>query len=112
MTKQFPNQSVTIHGMTARAIALVRKPDAPHEVMTVREATDVDKALGDPENQHHCPLCNNEFGTAAFVAHAPQCIAKYAPRYRVWTPPGVKGVIQSYSDERPRRPGGGVFGGY
>lgn len=113
-----PFQSVSIKGMTARAMALVNKPDvprnpnSPREYMTVKTAADVDKAMGDPENQHHCPLCNNEFGTAAFAAHAPACIEKYAPRKKVWLPSGVKGVVQSYSDERPRRPGGGTYGAY
>lgn len=107
-----PVQSVNIQGATARAMALIQKPNAPREVMSVRDATDVDKAMGDPENQHHCPLCNNEFGTAAFAAHAKDCIEKYAPRKKVWLPSGVKGAVQSYSDERPRRPGGGIFGAY
>ena len=118
---EHPFREARIDGMTARAVLLVQDPgnlglrlhpDGPREFMDVRTAADVDKALGDPENQHHCPLCDNEFGTAAFVAHAPQCIAKYAPRYRVWAPPGVKGVIQSYSDERPRRPGSGLYDAY
>ena len=105
-------RSVIIPGMTARAMAVVQKPNAPREMMSVRDAFDVDKALGDPENQHHCPLCNNEFGTAAFVAHASACIDKYAPRKRVWLPAKVQGAIQAYSEDRPRRPGGGVFGSY
>lgn len=118
MTEEFPVRSVNIEGVTARAMLLVSNPtvplnpERPREYMSVRDAADVDKAMGDPENQHHCPLCNNEFGTAAFAAHAPACIEKYAPRNKLWMPAGVKGAIQSYSDERPRRPGGGVFGGY
>ena len=118
---EHPFHEERIDGMTAREVLLARDPgnlglrlhpDGPREFMDVRTAADVDKALGDPENQHHCPLCNNEFGTTAFVAHAPRCIAKYAPRYRVWTPAGVKGAVQSYSDERPRRPGSGLYDAY
>ena len=118
MSETSPIQSASIEGATAHAMALVRKPDvprnptSPREVMSVKTAADIDKAMGDPENQHHCPLCNNEFGTTAFAAHAPDCIDKYVPRQRMWFPPGVTGVMQSYSEERPRRPGGGIYGGY
>ena len=101
-----------IAGVTARALTLIQRPNAPQQYMTVKDAADADRAMGDPENHHHCPLCNNEFGTAAFKAHAPACIEKHAPRQRVWLPAGTKGAIQAHAEERPRRPGGGIFGGY
>ncbi len=110
--EQHPFRSVNIEGMTARAFFMTAHAGAQREYMTVKDAADVDKALGDPENQHHCPLCNYEYGTAAFVAHAPACIDKYAPRKRVWFPAGIKGVIQHFSEERPRRPGSGRFDAY
>lgn len=115
---EYEFREARIKGATARAMALVMRPEAPRnpelprELMTVKDAADVDKAMGDPENQHHCPLCNDEFGTAAFAAHAPACIEKHVPRKRMWAPPGTKGAIQAYSEDRPRRPGGGVFGSY
>lgn len=116
MAEQHPFREVRIEGMTARAMMMVNKPEVPHhkerprELMSVKTAADIDKAMGDPENQHHCPLCNNEFGTAAFAAHAPDCIDKWAPRQRIWT--AVPGAIQSYSEERPRRPGSGIYDAY
>lgn len=113
---EHPFQEVRIEGVTARAMALIQKPDiprkTPREFMSVKDAADVDKAMGDPENLHHCPLCNNEFGTSAFAAHAPACIEKHVPRKKLWFPPDINGTIQSYSDERPRRPGGGIYGAY
>ena len=116
--EQHEFRTVRIEGVTARAMALIqnpsppRNPERPREMMSVRDAIDADKAMSDPDNMHHCPLCNDEFGTAAFAAHASECIDKHAPRMRVWLPPGIQDTIQEYSEERPRRPGGGVYGAY
>lgn len=108
----FPVRNVIIPGMTARAFQLLNRPvPYPKEVMTVKTAADVDKALGDEGNEHCCPLCNEYFGTKAFQMHARQCIEARAPRDRVWTPAGFSAnAIQHHSDERPSRPGAGRFG--
>jgi hypothetical protein len=71
-----PVRTVVIEGAVARFFER-----APKEFTTVQEAADIDKALGDPENAHHCPLCNNFFGTYAFMRHAKSCIDTYAPAW-------------------------------
>lgn len=77
----FPVRSVLIHGEAARAWerARARQED---EAISVHDAESIDKALGDPGNTQCCPLCNELFGTAAFVRHAESCIELRAPKWR------------------------------
>ena len=35
---------------------------------------------------HNCPLCNNTMDAETFLAHAPECIKRNAPRGKVWVP--------------------------
>jgi hypothetical protein len=111
-----PVRSVTIKGMTARAFALVRAPQQdPREVVTVKTVAEADKAVAGASDGDLfvCPLCSETFGPAALKAHAPQCIETRAPRKKVWTPAGFSAnATQSFSDERPSRPGGGLWGSY
>jgi hypothetical protein len=112
-TPPYPVRSVNIKGMTARGYGLIQRPGQPREHVTVKEADQVDKALGAAENGDLfvCPLCCDQFGPAALRAHAKQCIEARAPRKRVWTPPGFSSnATQAYSDDRPVRPGAGKWG--
>lgn len=97
----YPVVSATIQGVAARGVLLLMRHPIPvgDELMSVKEAEDVDRALSDPENLHCCPLCNEFFRTYAFRAHAQQCIDARAPRTRVWLPPGTKGAIAAYKDK-------------
>ena len=106
-----PVRSAWIDGVPAQAIVFARAP-LPHEMMSVKDAVDIDRAMGDPDNAHCCPLCNEYFGTEAFRQHAPACIDARVPRGKVWLPPGTKGAMAHYSEERPRRPGSGKFDSY
>lgn len=100
MTEIHPVRFVNIKGAIAQAAALVRRPiPAPTELMSVKDAVDIDKALGDPMNAHCCPLCNDYFSSMAFRAHAQQCIDARAPRTRVWVPAGTKNAVVTYSDK-------------
>jgi len=93
---------VIVQGVPAQAtfsFALQQKV-RPSETVSVRSAEDADRALGDDGNEHHCPLCNEFYGTEAFKAHAPECIRVRAPRRRVWTPPGVSNALAVFSDRR------------
>lgn len=76
MTEEHPKRIVRIEGAVARAFQR-----APAEFTTVQSAEDADRALGDAGNEHHCPLCNQFFGTVAFRAHAPGCITANAPKW-------------------------------
>ena len=116
-TPIYPVRSVNIKGMSARAyLNLVKRPQQdPRHVVTVKEAERVDKALATAEadDLFVCPLCNETFGPAALKAHAPQCIETRAKRHKVWTPPGFSNnAVQAFSDDRPTRPGSGLWGGY
>ena len=71
-----PKRMVVIQGAAARAFQR-----APKEFRTVSEAGDADAALGDDGNEHHCPLCNEFFGTQAFKRHAASCIKTRAPAW-------------------------------
>lgn len=70
-----PFRLVVIEGACANIWAR-----APHEFTTVTGAADFDRALGDPGNTQHCGLCNDFFGTEAFVRHAPSCVRAYTAR--------------------------------
>lgn len=106
-----PVRSVTIEGAVARARVLGadRPPveptrlgpiDTTPQFRSVRDASDVDREVGNPADQHCCPLCEEYFGWEAFKAHAQQCINARAPRTRVWTPPGMlANPIQSFADK-------------
>lgn len=90
-----------MHAPVARAWA--RAPRAfrnthPDDLVSVHDAAGMDKALGDPGNTQHCPLCNEYMGTELFIAHAPACIQARAPRRRVWAPPGTRGAIVAYKE--------------
>ena len=88
---------MNIQGVPAQALAGGK---ITSEFRSVREAEDVDRELGNPGDQHHCPLCEEYFGWEAFKAHAAQCIDVRAPRGRVWLPPGFSdAAIQSYSEK-------------
>ncbi len=95
----YPVRSVRIPGVTARAFQILRNPmPRPDEVRTVKEATELDKASFQDGDEHHCPLCNEFFGSRAFKAHAQQCIDARAPRGRIWTPPGFStNAVQHYA---------------
>jgi len=72
----YPVKMVVVEGAVARAFQR-----APAEFTSVKSAEDADKALNDPQNAHHCPLCNQFFGTIAFKTHAPECIKVRAPAW-------------------------------
>lgn len=97
----YPVISATIRGVTARGVLMLMRAPIPIgvELMSVKDAEDVDRAMSDPENLHCCPLCNDFFKTFAFRAHAQECIDARAPRTRVWLPPGTKGVIHAYKEK-------------
>jgi len=105
----YPRRDVRIIGAIARANVRIERPiaaprnvgpiDVTPKFRVVKDAVDVDKELGNPGDQHHCPLCNEYFGWEAFKAHAPQCINARAPRERIWLPAGmVEFPIQAYAD--------------
>lgn len=106
---EHPYREVRIDGAVARASVAMPARVQPRNIgplditpkfRTVREASDIDRELGNPGDQHHCPLCEEYFGWEAFKAHAPQCIAARAPRGRVWTPPGFSAnAVQAYPDK-------------
>lgn len=82
-------KDVVINAPVAKAIMRMSKINRGElDVLSVKDEMDAAKALGDPENEHCCPLCDEYFPTNAFIAHAPQCILARAPRRKVWTPPG------------------------
>lgn len=83
-TQLFPVRDVLIEGAPANLFNR-----APQEFTSVHDAESADRALGDPGNTQHCPLCNHYFGTEAFVAHAPGCIRARA------------GVWERQRDEEP-----------
>ena len=109
MKHPHPFRSVRIEGVPARAVGIERPPveqrnlgpiDITPQFRTVKAADDVDREIGNPGDQHHCPLCNEFFGWEAMKAHAQQCIDARAPRKRVWLPAGmVKNPIQAYADK-------------
>lgn len=69
-----PFKMVRIEGALAKAFQ-----KAPAEFTSVNSAESADRALNDPGNSHHCPLCNQFFGTFAFKTHAQDCINTRAP---------------------------------
>lgn len=73
---KYPVRTVRIEGRVAKAFE-----QAPKEFRTVTEASEADAALGDPNNSHFCPLCNEFFGTRAFVRHAASCIKANGPAW-------------------------------
>lgn len=79
MSELHPVRNAWIQGVPAVAVIRQRLPEG--EFMTVQSAEEADRALGDPGNSHHCPLCNQFFGSVAFRAHAPGCIRANAPRW-------------------------------
>lgn len=79
MAEIYPVRSVLIEGVMAKVWA--RAPKLDDELMTVTDAESADKALGDPGNTQHCPLCNQYYGTVAFKAHAQSCINANASRW-------------------------------
>ena len=96
----FPVKNVAIQGATARIITAIQTPQEQQVIMPVRDAIEIDKALGDPGNSHRCPLCYDFFGTEAFVAHAQQCIDIHAPRKHTFTPPGFSdNAVVHYKDK-------------
>lgn len=96
-------RSVEIEAPTAKAFILISKINRGEaELMSVSTEFEAAVALGDPENEQHCPLCNEYFPTAAFVAHAPQCIRARARRNKVWTPPGFSPNALINFPEKPR----------
>lgn len=102
----YPRKDVTIQGVPARLFAEGYTVDKPlpkaiiagEEITTVSSAEDIAKAMGDEDNIHVCPLCEDGFvGYLALRLHAPDCVQKYAPRRHIWTPPGFAGnVAQTY----------------
>jgi len=80
--------------------AIFHFPRAPHEFISVRDAIDIDKAMGDPENINVCPLCNEGFSPRAFRAHAKPCINARAPRRKIWVPAGTKNAIAAFPEKR------------
>jgi hypothetical protein len=86
MSEIWPVRDALIHG--APAALFSRAPNAD-DFMSVRDAEAADRALGDPGNTQHCPLCNEFLGTEAFRKHAPACILARA------------GVWERQRDEEP-----------
>lgn len=76
MTSEAPFRAVVIQGAQAALFAR-----SPKEFTTVKSAEDADRALGDPGNTQHCPLCNNFMGTFEFMRHAQSCIDANAPAW-------------------------------
>lgn len=96
----YPKLSTNIRGATARALGFIQRPPDQQFIMPVRDAIEIDKALSDPGNTQHCPLCDDFFGTEAFIAHAQQCIDIHAPRKRTWMPPGfANNSIVNFKDK-------------
>lgn len=97
---EYPVRSVLIKGATAKAVVGALRAGEATSFRTVREAADVDKEMGNPADEHHCPLCNDFFGWEAFKAHAPQCIKRFrAGRNHIWTPPGFSpNAVQHYDN--------------
>jgi len=104
-----PVRSVRIEGAIARGTARVERPvaaprnvgpiDVTPKFRVVKDALDADKEIGNPGDQHNCPLCGEFFGWEAFKAHANPCIEARFPRERIWLPAGmVNNPIQSYAD--------------
>lgn len=105
MPEIYPVKSVKIEGAIAkatfhgpeRAEFETRKLgpiDVTPEFRSVKNAEEADKEIGNPGDQHHCPLCNEYFGWEAFKAHAPQCIEARAPRNKIWVnAPGALAVF-------------------
>lgn len=92
-------RSVTIEAPVAKAIVLIGKINRGEaELMSVKDEFDAAKALGDPENEQHCPLCNEYLPTPAFIAHAPDCIKTRAPRRKIWTPPGTPNALAVFPE--------------
>lgn len=85
-----PYRVVAIQG--AQAVMFQR---APQEFTTVQSAADADRALGDPGNTQHCGLCNEFFGTQAFIRHAPSCIRANAPKFEA-----NRDRIPPYADQK------------
>lgn len=104
---EHPFREVRIGGVTAKAVVGAQvEPrhlgpiDTTPQFRTVREADEIDREIGNPGDQHHCPLCLEYFGWEAFKVHAQQCIDARAPRSRVWVPPGFSAnAIQAYSEK-------------
>jgi len=103
-----PFREVRIEGVAAKAVVgnVIAPPqhigplDITPQFRSVREADDVDREIGNPGDQHHCPLCLEYFGWEAFKAHAQQCIDARAPRERVWLPPGFSSnAIAAYNEK-------------
>lgn len=78
MTELYPVRNAIIH---AKPAVLVFNHLPEGEITTVQDAEAADRALADEGNTHHCPLCNQFYGTIAFKAHAPSCIQANAPRW-------------------------------
>jgi hypothetical protein len=108
--EEHPKRSVFIQGATARA--RIDRPevdgpkrrlgpfDATPHFRFVKDAETFDKVAGNPEGEHHCPLCNEFFSWQMFTAHAAQCIQARAPRRQFWTAPGTKGALAVFPEER------------
>jgi hypothetical protein len=108
--KIFPVHNVLIAGAVARArVVGLDRPSVPPKHLgpidvtpqfrKVSEADEIDREIGNPGDQHNCPLCSEYFGWEAFKSHAQQCIDARAPRERIWTPPGMLvRPIQAYAD--------------
>jgi hypothetical protein len=93
-------RSVWVEAPTAKAVVRIGQLNRGEiEAMSVRDAADAAKALGDPENEQNCPLCNEYFSTPAFVAHAADCIRARAPRRQFWVPPGIRGALAVFPEK-------------
>ena len=97
--REDPKVDVFIHAPMAKAFDRMRAINRGElQVMSVREEFDAAKALGDPENEQSCPLCNDILPTMAFIAHARQCIDARFPRRKFWLPADVNGQLAVFRE--------------
>jgi hypothetical protein len=94
-----PKVDTFIHAPVAKAFERIKAfNEGTLQVGTVKEEYEAAAALGDPENEQHCPLCNEFLPTNAFIAHAGQCILARAPRNKFWLPADVKGQLAVFPE--------------
>ena len=98
-------KSTHINMPVAQAVIMIGQVSrGEREMMSVKDEMDAAKALGDPDNLHCCPLCNDVLPTAPFVAHVKDCIRARMPRRQVWVnAPGALAVFPDKTNylERP-----------
>lgn len=79
--KLYPVRSANVIGVPAVAVIRPLLVGPKEEYRSVKEAEDIDRERSQPADVNHCPLCNEYFGPAAFLAHAQDCINTRAPKW-------------------------------